>query len=108
MLILQKDYITIDLEKTGTRTCWPKENGDIYSLIITVQCNGKMKRHNTSFQTHFEDLNTPDGLVGWKELQINHWEGIHATIELLDSLWYELDVLEVQSSIEQMLRNITD
>ena len=105
MLLLQRDYITLDLEKTGERNSWT-EKWDIYWLLITIQCNGKLKRHTTSFQVHREVFCEPSWNTGTSHWTVSNFWGIYATIELLDSLWYSLDAVEVWWLIEQKLREL--
>jgi len=100
MLILEKDYITIDLEHTGDREmCDGSKNWDNYWLIFTIQVNGKLKRHTTMFQTTTE----------WerKSLQPVRREWIQEALALLDGIGYELpDIMEMQQKIQNALDEI--
>jgi len=108
MLIFQRDYITIDLVEKPTigelkLVDWYYQ----FFLNFTIQCNGKIKRHSTSIDAkvvpywtwgsdeEFKEL--------WKKVEIEEWIHIYEAIDLLDSLWYELDKTQLQQWIREML-----
>lgn len=133
-MLIQKDYIIVELnqncgnwyaptsgvisehlsveenEINGTLTktasiypCTPdglwKSWGKMGSLDFIIQVNGKLKKHRTYFE--IQD-------VQWTEETPPHirWEWVQEAISMLSSLWYELDIFEIQQKITDELNCI--
>jgi len=117
MALLQKDYILVDLNTdcwnwylpygewwdlsidVSSLTGWQwigKRWWPMWSLDFTIQVNGKLKQHRTYFEMT-EDDNCS------QYLNIKDWKVIQEAISMLNSLWYELDIFEMQTLIENRL-----
>lgn len=133
MALLQKDYILVDLntdcgnwylpyknettnyeQLTGwnvdwwvnEQVCTKYPTSDLWnrwwpmwSLDFTIQVNGKLKQHRTYFEMTEDNERS-------QYLEIKDWHTIQEAISMLNSLWYELDVFEIQKLINQRLSSV--
>jgi hypothetical protein len=104
MLILQKDYVIVELNKdAGTWSTeewmWPR-----WWLEFTVQCNGKLKKHTTGFNVKDLRPTTKDAPCSSNMFDIMNYYPIYEAIHLLESLWYQLTTEEIIPQIEAELK----
>lgn len=98
MLIHQQDYLVIDLEKNNDERRHWDIKWEWFSLILTLQVNGKLMRSKqTIFVFTGEQMNAINKLKGdcnvmWEKDAhfIFDYAPIYATFNLLHDLWYNL------------------
>lgn len=98
MLIHQQDYLVIDLEKNNDQRRHWDIKWEWFSLILTLQVNGKLTRSKqTIFVFTGEQMNTINKINKQEDVYrerdarvISDYSPIYATFNLLHDLWYNL------------------